>query len=326
MPSSPKHNRGKDGNEVRRRNLDADRRRSPEERFAKRRRSQSPSTSAHDRPRNSQTERTQRRHASREPSDSHSRRDDSHRERDRRHRNTDQPDQRRNSSDHRQQNRERHGCEGRPARDQRERDRNNSRPSTDAQDVQTGYGRQADSPPPEPNAANVKTEKPNFGLSGKLLEDTNTVNGVVIQYSQPDEARKPKVRWRLYPFKGDSSLPTMYIHRQSAYLLGRDRRVVDIPIDHPSCSKQHAVIQYRLIPAEKEDGTVVRRVKPYIIDLGSANGTSVNGKRIEAQRFVELLEKDVIKFGFSSREYVMLHEGSKDDEYHSDDEDGNKSS
>ena len=42
----------------------------------------------------------------------------------------------------------------------------------------------------------------NFNLSGKLLEDTNTVNGVVVRYSQPEEARKPKTKWRLYVFKG----------------------------------------------------------------------------------------------------------------------------
>ena len=32
-------------------------------------------------------------------------------------------------------------------------------------------------------------------------------------YSEPTEARIPKTKWRLYPFKGDDSLPTMYIHR-----------------------------------------------------------------------------------------------------------------
>lgn len=35
----------------------------------------------------------------------------------------------------------------------------------------------------------------------------------------------------------------LHIQRQSAYLIGRDRLVADIPIEHPSCSKQHAVIQ-----------------------------------------------------------------------------------
>ena len=37
--------------------------------------------------------------------------------------------------------------------------------------------------------------------SGKLLEDTNVVNGVVVKYSEPREARKPKTKWRLYVFK-----------------------------------------------------------------------------------------------------------------------------
>lgn len=153
-------------------------------------------------------------------------------------------------------------------------------------------------------------EKPSFELSGALLEDTNTFRGVVIKYSEPPEARIPKKRWRLYPFKNDEVLPVMYIHRQSAYLLGRHRRIADIPIDHPSCSKQHAVFQYRLVEYTRADGTVGRRVRPYIIDLGSGNGTFLNNKRIEPQRYYELKEKDVLKFGFSSREYVLLHESS----------------
>lgn len=33
--------------------------------------------------------------------------------------------------------------------------------------------------------------------------------------------------------------------RMSSYLFGRERRVVDVPTDHPSCSKQHAVLQFR---------------------------------------------------------------------------------
>ncbi|XP_063167775.1 smad nuclear-interacting protein 1 [Candoia aspera] len=153
-------------------------------------------------------------------------------------------------------------------------------------------------------------EKPSFELSGALLEDSNTFRGVVIKYTEPPEARIPKKRWRLYPFKNDEVLPVMYIHRQSAYLLGRHRRIADIPIDHPSCSKQHAVFQYRLVEYTRPDGTAGRKVKPYIIDLGSGNGTFLNNQRIEPQRYYELKEKDVLKFGFSSREYVLLHESS----------------
>jgi hypothetical protein len=102
----------------------------------------------------------------------------------------------------------------------------------------------------------------------------------------------------------------LYIHRQTCYLFGRERRVADIPTDHPSCSKQHAVIQYRLTEKEEPDGMIASKVRPYIMDLGSTNGTFLNGKRIDPQRYYELLETDTIKFGNSSREYVLLHEHS----------------
>ena len=116
---------------------------------------------------------------------------------------------------------------------------------------------------------------PNFGLSGKLAEETNTVRGVVLVHTEPPEARKPTLKWRLYIFKAGAQRPwraqgllaggllfserrvsvacaagalfgdPLYIHRQSSYLFGREHRVVDVPTDHPSCSKQHAVLQYR---------------------------------------------------------------------------------
>ena len=71
----------------------------------------------------------------------------------------------------------------------------------------------------------VEKEGVNLGLSGALTADVNTFNGVVIKYAEPPEARLPKRRWRFYVFKGDEVLPTLHLHRQSAYLMGRDRKV-----------------------------------------------------------------------------------------------------
>ena len=186
------------------------------------------------------------------------------------------------------------------------RRRRDDRPPRVKQEPQENFefGRSTDAVKEEPK----EKDKPDFKLSGKLAADTNTFKGVVIKYNEPPEARKPKRRWRLYVFKGDETLPTLHIHRQSAFLLGRDRKIADIPVDHPSCSKQHAVLQYRLVEYTRADDSRGRRVRPYIIDLDSANGTYVNNQRIDAQRFVELFEKDVIKFGYSSREYVILHD------------------
>jgi len=169
-----------------------------------------------------------------------------------------------------------------------------------------GAGAEADSK----DDVKKEKDKPTLELSGKLADETNTFKGVVIKYVEPPEARIPKKHWRFHPFKGDVPMPILHIHRQSAYLLGRDRRICDMPVDHPSISKQHCVLQYRLVPYKRPDGIAGRRISPYVIDLGSANGTYVNNQRIEAQRYVELLEKDVIKFGFSSRDYVLLTDTS----------------
>lgn len=153
--------------------------------------------------------------------------------------------------------------------------------------------------------------KPSFELSGKLAGETNRFRGVTLLFNEPPDARKPDVRWRLYVFKGGEVLnEPLYIHRQSCYLFGRERRVADIPTDHPSCSKQHAVIQFRQVEKEQPDGTLKKQVRPYVMDLGSTNKTFVNDNAIEPQRYYELIEKDTIRFGNSSREYVLLHENS----------------
>uniref|UniRef100_A0A8R1U1F9 FHA domain-containing protein n=1 Tax=Onchocerca volvulus TaxID=6282 RepID=A0A8R1U1F9_ONCVO len=60
------------------------------------------------------------------------------------------------------------------------------------------------------------------------------------------------------------------------------------PVDHSSCSKQHAIFQYRLISKHLPNETTMKRVQPYIIDLSSTNVTYLNNEHIESQRFVEL--------------------------------------
>jgi len=86
--------------------------------------------------------------------------------------------------------------------------------------------------------------EPDFGLSGALAAEANTVAGVTLVYNEPPEARKPSAAWRLYCFKGEAeACPPLPLHSRSCWLLGRERRVVDIATEHPSCSKQHAVLQ-----------------------------------------------------------------------------------
>ena len=153
----------------------------------------------------------------------------------------------------------------------------------------------------------------NFNKSGKLAQDTNMQNGVIVKYSEPIEAAKPIEKWRLYPFKNDESLPFVELHRKSHFLLGRDRKVVDIPLDHPSVSKQHAAIQFRKVELERKDGSKLKEIRPYLMDLESSNKTYLNNQPIDPLKYYQLLEKDVIKFGFSTREYVMLIDTTNQD-------------
>ncbi|KAL6073246.1 Smad nuclear-interacting protein 1 [Balamuthia mandrillaris] len=158
----------------------------------------------------------------------------------------------------------------------------------------------------------AKKVKLNFKKSGKLAEEANrTEKGFTLKWAEPADAKRPHdKKWRLYPFKGDQALDPIPVYRKSSYLFGRDRNVADIPTDHPSCSGQHAVLQFRQVSVQDEDdiGPPQTVVKPYIIDLNSSNGTFLNSKLIDRRRFYELLPKDVLKFAHSSREYVLLHD------------------
>lgn len=192
-----------------------------------------------------------------------------------------------------------------PPRDRRPKKYSPTRPRN--ADIHS-WGKQSDDIP-EQTSDDEKEPEPDFGLSGVLAAETNTVNGVVLKYNEPPEKDTPSIRWRLYVFKSGKPLDEpLKVHGQSWYLFGRDRRVADIPTDHPSCSLQHAVLQYRKTERTGKDGTAKVSVRPYLIDLGSTNGTYLNGDKIESHRYYELLPKDVLTFGSSTREFVLLKE------------------
>lgn len=153
-------------------------------------------------------------------------------------------------------------------------------------------------------------KKPDFGLSGALSADnsgrggSNMYKGVLLKFQEPPEARTPNTQWRVYVFKGEEQIDTLHVSKQSAYLWGRNEEIADIPLQHPSCSSQHAVLQYRSLP-HKETGKLT--CQPYLMDLESTNGSFINGVQIDAARYYQLKKGDVLKFGASTREYVLLN-------------------
>lgn len=156
-------------------------------------------------------------------------------------------------------------------------------------------------------------EKPNYGNTGVLAAASNSVaqadgTSIALKYHEPAEARKPPPRdqWKLFVFKGPDVVDTIDLSLRSCWLIGREMSVVDLPAEHPSISKQHAVIQFRYTEKRNEFGDKSGRVKPYLIDLESANGTVLNDSKVPDSRYLELRDKDMIQFGQSTREYVVM--------------------
>lgn len=156
----------------------------------------------------------------------------------------------------------------------------------------------------EQPAQPVEKEKPNFKPSGLLAKESNSVQGVQLKYTEPEDAAPPptEAEYYLYVLKNEEqATKPVDLTTKSNYLIGRDAKLVDILTADPSCSKQHAVIQYRWLVV---DG--VRTATPYLIDLRSQNQTYLNGERIPSSRFIELKNEDVLKFGDDDTDYVFI--------------------
>ena len=158
----------------------------------------------------------------------------------------------------------------------------------------------------------LEKQKPNFATTGRLAAESNAVKSasgttIILKYHEPPESRKASAAhpWRMYVFKESQILDTVLLHERSCWLIGREPAVVDYLVEHPSTSKQHAVIQFRYVEKKNEFGDKTGKVRPYIIDLESANGTKVNDDLVPAGRYLELRDGDVVTFGESKREYVV---------------------
>ncbi|ANB13877.1 Pml1p [Sugiyamaella lignohabitans] len=154
--------------------------------------------------------------------------------------------------------------------------------------------------------------KPNYSHSGVLTEESKKDSeGNILKYHEPEDATTPPKtpEYRIYVFSESEQgklIDTIKLNQKSHYLLGRDTKVCDIPVDIKSCSRQHAVIQFRRISKTDRFGDTHHTIKPYIIDLESSYGTQLNGDDVPPSRYVELRNKDLIQFCGHPREYLWI--------------------
>lgn len=111
-------------------------------------------------------------------------------------------------------------------------------------------------------------------------------------YTPPEWSNLPVFSFFFDVIKSGVELDPIDLSLKPFYCLGR-QPTADIILDHPSASRLHAVIQHG------SNGIVK------IMDMGSTHGTFLNKLKIESNKFVDLRIGDVIKFGESTRLFVL---------------------
>lgn len=89
------------------------------------------------------------------------------------------------------------------------------------------------------------------------------------------------------------------------HVFGRSDQV-HIPVIHPSLSRQHAVVLHTMVGKEGED----KKPGIAVMDLGSANATHINGKKIKAKIVYPIKPGYFFTLGKSSRRYYLRHDPS----------------
>lgn len=103
--------------------------------------------------------------------------------------------------------------------------------------------------------------------------------------------------------KNGTILDQVPLMDKSYFVVGR-LPVCDLPLEHPSISRYHAVIQYRG-DAEEDAGCMGEEKGFYIYDLDSTHGTVVNKNKIPPKTYIRVRVGHVLKFGGSTRLFVL---------------------
>jgi pSer/pThr/pTyr-binding forkhead associated (FHA) protein len=105
--------------------------------------------------------------------------------------------------------------------------------------------------------------------------------------------------------KDKQSIGKQPLSRRGHYIFGRSEQV-HVPVIHPSLSRQHAVVLHMMVgkgDEEKKPGVCV-------MDLGSANATHINGKKIKPKIPYPMKPDYYFCLGKSTRRYYVRHDPS----------------
>ena len=117
-------------------------------------------------------------------------------------------------------------------------------------------------------------------------------------YKEPTWGGVPTKKYSVTVLKDGVVKDTIILEGKSFFTFGR-LDDCDVTTEHPSCSRYHAVLQYCV--TEKD----IRKEGYYLYDMGSTHGTCLNKEKIKAKVYSRVRVGYQMKFGGSSRIYIM---------------------
>ncbi|KPP75321.1 kanadaptin-like [Scleropages formosus] len=124
-----------------------------------------------------------------------------------------------------------------------------------------------------------------------------------LPYAEPPWGGAPPSPYSFEVLKNGTIVDTVPLEGRSFTVVGR-LPACDVPLEHPSVSRYHTVVQYRARPLE--------HAGLYAFDMGSTHGTFVNKSRLPPKTYVRLHVGHVLRFGGSTRLFVL--QGPETDE------------
>ncbi|XP_033627027.1 kanadaptin-like [Asterias rubens] len=119
-----------------------------------------------------------------------------------------------------------------------------------------------------------------------------------LPYKEPDWSGTPREDYHLEVLKGGSILSKIELTAKPFHVFGR-LETCDIPLEHPSLSRFHLVLQYR------GTGDSDRDPGFYLYDLGSTHGSWVNKQKMQGRVYYRIRVGHMFKLGGSSRMYIL---------------------
>eukprot|EP01132_Coremiostelium_polycephalum_P004818 gene4818-6006_t len=154
--------------------------------------------------------------------------------------------------------------------------------------------------PPPPPSINKKKED-TFKLPQlppkqpvQQQQQKEEIPNVEYIYKEPFWSQIPTHDYKFEVIKNGTVIETIDLSKKSYYLIGRlPPSICDISLEHPTISRQHAIIQHR------DEGKV------FLYDLGSTHGSFINKKKCKPNVYNPIKNGDVLKFGESTRILVL---------------------